>query len=109
MDRKTQAKLERAGCAVADDASGFLELTEEERAIVAARLALARFVRTRRIARGQTQEQLAKAMKSSQSRVGKIEAADASVSIELMLKALAATGSTITIHTKRDRLEFAIS
>lgn len=93
MDTKKRKRLEAAGWSVGD-ASGFLKLTPEEAALVEMRLALSRTLRERRSAAGLTQTALAKQLGSSQSRVAKLEAGDASVSLELLIRALLAVGAS---------------
>jgi transcriptional regulator with XRE-family HTH domain len=51
-------------------------------------------VRARRIKLGLTQAQLAQRMRSSQSRVAKLEAGDRTVSIDLLVHALVRLGAT---------------
>jgi transcriptional regulator with XRE-family HTH domain len=58
------------------------------------RLALSRSLRERRLDAGLTQNALAKQLGSSQSRVAKLEAGDASVSLELLIRALLAVGAS---------------
>ena len=86
-------RLEAAGWRVGT-AREFLGLTQEEAAFVEMKLALAESVRRRRQARRLTQTQLAKRLGSSQSRVAKIEAADPSVSIDLLVRSLLAMGAS---------------
>ena len=74
-------------------AAEFLELTPEETAFVDTKLALSQCVRRRRTAQKVSQAALAKRLKSSQSRVAKMEAADATVSVDLLLRALFALGA----------------
>ncbi|HOC17352.1 MAG TPA: helix-turn-helix domain-containing protein [Vicinamibacterales bacterium] len=76
------------------NAADFLELSAEESALVETKLALSESVRERRSKQGLSQAELAKRLKSSQSRVAKIEAADPSVSTDLVLRALFALGAT---------------
>ena len=63
-------------------------------ALIELRLTLSRDLRERRQARHLTQTQLASRLHSSQSRVAKMEAGDASVSMDLMLRGLFALGAT---------------
>lgn len=91
MDKATRARLEAAGFRVGD-AEDFLDLTDEERRLVELRLAVSRAVRRLRRKHGMTQQQLAAKLKSSQSRVAKIEAAAAGVSLDLSFQALFAAG-----------------
>lgn len=74
------------------DAAEFLGLTAEERAFIELRIRLADGVRRQRIERGLTQIALAKALRSSQSRVAKMEAGDPTVSLDLLIRSLIALG-----------------
>lgn len=76
------------------DAAEFLGLTPEEAALVEMRLALSRTVRARRLKLGVSQVELASRLGSSQSRVAKLEAADATVSIDLLIRSLLALGAS---------------
>jgi ribosome-binding protein aMBF1 (putative translation factor) len=91
MNRAKQQRLERAGWVVGN-AKGFLGLTREEERFIELKLALASGVRRLRERRGLTQAQLARRLGSSQSRVAKIEAADSSVSVDLMVRSLLGIG-----------------
>ena len=93
MKRSKRERLEAAGWRVGN-ASDFLGLTKEEAAFVEMKLALADSVRRRRQARRLTQTQLARRIGSSQSRVAKMEAADPSVSIDLLMRALLEMGAS---------------
>jgi ribosome-binding protein aMBF1 (putative translation factor) len=92
MDAKQRKALERAGFAVGSVAE-FLQLTPEEAALVEMRVTLSQAIRQRRIEAGLTQLQLAWLTKSSQSRVAKMEAGDASVSPDLLIRALLTVGA----------------
>ena len=92
MKRVKKQRLERAGWVVGDTAQ-FLQLSEEENRFLELKLALATGVRELRERRGLTQAALAHRLGSSQSRVAKMEAADATVSIDLLLRALFALGA----------------
>jgi len=76
------------------DAAEFLGLTVQEGLLVAVRLQLAQSLRRRRESRKLTQQQLAKAMGSSQSPVAKMEAGDPSVALDLLVRSLLALGVT---------------
>ncbi len=93
MKKTKIAKLKAAGWKVAN-AEEFLELSKEEAALVEIKIVLAASIRRRRLRRKLTQDGLAKLLKSSQSRVAKMEAADPSVSIDLLLRTLLALGVT---------------
>ena len=87
MKKTKRARLEAAGWNVGS-AEDFLGLTKEESALIEMKLGLAQSLRKRRVGRRLTQTQLAKRLGSSQSRVAKMEAADPSVSIDLLVRAL---------------------
>ncbi|MCC6991384.1 MAG: helix-turn-helix transcriptional regulator [Acidobacteria bacterium] len=110
MDAQKRQRLEAAAWTTGD-ASEFLGLSTEETALVETRLAVSAALRDRRIDAGLTQGALAKKLKSSQSRVAKMEAADASVSLDLLLRAYFATGATkrdlAKVLTSRKRREAA--
>ena len=93
MRADKRKKLERAGWTVVD-AGDFLGLTVEERRFVDVKLALADGLRQRREVLGLTQSQAAERFGSSQSRVAKMEAADRTVSTDLLLKSLFTLGAS---------------
>lgn len=95
MDKIKRQKLEAAGYWVGD-AEDFLELSPEERQFVAIRLAVSRAIRDRRRKLRMTQAQLAARMKSSQSRIAKMEAGAAGVSLDLMFSGLFALGGSVS-------------
>ncbi|MBD2530837.1 helix-turn-helix transcriptional regulator [Nostoc flagelliforme FACHB-838] len=71
-----------------------MELTPEENALIGIKLALSWSLKARR-QKVMTQVELAKRIHSSQPRVAKAENGDASVSIELLIRAMLATGATL--------------
>jgi ribosome-binding protein aMBF1 (putative translation factor) len=91
MDKRKKKALEAAGFQIGD-AEDFLGLNEEERRLVELRLALSRAVRRLREKKRLTQVQLAAKLKSSQSRVAKIEVAAEGVSLDLLFRGLFAVG-----------------
>jgi len=93
MDAKKRKRLEATGWKTGT-AAEFLELSAEEAALVETRLAVSRALRTRRREQGVTQAALAKKLRSSQSRIAKMEAGDPSISLDLLLRAFFATGAT---------------
>ena len=93
MKSEKRKKLEAAGWKVGT-ASQLLGLSKEEAELVELKLALAQGLRLRRKARRLTQGRLAKLIGSSQSRVAKMEAADSTVTLDLLLRSLLATGAT---------------
>lgn len=92
MDAKKRRRLEDAGFKVGS-AAEFLGLTEEEAALVEMKAALSARVKTWRARAHMTQAALAKRLRSSQSRVAKLEAGDPSVSLDLLVRASLATGA----------------
>jgi len=92
MKKAKRNSLEARGWRVGS-AAEFLELSAEDAALVETKLALSGALRARREAKKLTQQQLAQLLKSSQSRVAKMEAGDPSVSVDLLLKGLFALGA----------------
>jgi len=92
MKSSKRVRLEAQGWRVGS-AAEFLELRSEEAAFEETKLALSQCLRERRAAQKISQAELAKRVKSSQSRVAKMESADATVSIDLLLRALFALGA----------------
>src|SRR6478672_7434128 len=93
MKRVTKQRLKRAGWAVGDSTE-FLQLSVEENRFIELKLALATGVRELRERKGLTQAALAHRLGSSQSRVAKMEAADRSVSLDLIMRSLFTIGAT---------------
>jgi hypothetical protein len=92
VKKTKRAGLEAHGWRVGSVAE-FLELSAAEAAFIETKLALSRTLRDRRTAEGLSQAALAKRLRSSQSRVAKMEAADPTVSVDLLLRALYALGA----------------
>ena len=93
MNKAKKARLEAAGWRVGSVAD-FLGLSRDEAAFVDMKFALAQTLRKRRRAKGLTQGELATELGSSQSRVAKMETADASVTLDLLVRALLAMGTS---------------
>jgi ribosome-binding protein aMBF1 (putative translation factor) len=72
----------------------FVGLTREEAALVEMKVGLADAVKAQREKSHLSQVELASRMKSSQSRVAKIEAGDPSVSLDLLVRAVLSAGAT---------------
>ena len=81
MREDKKHRLEAKGWRVGT-ASDFLGLSPDEEAYIEIRLALATALKRERARKHITQEDLARAVESSQSRIAKMEAGDASVSID---------------------------
>jgi ribosome-binding protein aMBF1 (putative translation factor) len=71
-----------------------LGLSDEEASYIELRLKLAEGLKAKRRARGISQVDLAQAMRSSQSRVAKMEAGDPTVSLDLIVKSLLTLGAS---------------
>jgi predicted XRE-type DNA-binding protein len=72
----------------------FLNLSPEEVAYIELKHALSNSLRARRSKEKLSQVEVAKLVKTSQSRVAKMEAGDPSVSIDLLVKSLLALGAS---------------
>jgi ribosome-binding protein aMBF1 (putative translation factor) len=94
MDKRKRAALEAAGFRIGD-AEDFLALTDEERRLVDLRLTVSRVIRRLRERQHLTQQMLAVKLRSSQSRVAKIEAGAADVSLDLLFRGLFAVGGSL--------------
>jgi DNA-binding XRE family transcriptional regulator len=92
MKRAKARRLRDAGWSVGDT-KDLLGLTAAEAAIVEMKVSLALGLRARRKAQRLSQATLAARIGSSQSRVAKMEAGDPSVSLELLIRSLLATGT----------------
>jgi len=91
MKNEKKARLEAAGWTVGT-AEQLLGLSKEEAEYVELKLALAEGIRSRRRLQHLTQSQLAKRVGSSQSRIAKMENADPTVALDLMIRSFFATG-----------------
>jgi len=92
MDEDKRRSLEAKGWKVGT-VSEFLALTPQETTLVEIKLALSRYLKERR-QQSMTQAELADKLNSSQPRVANAENGDALVSIELLIRAMLATGVT---------------
>ena len=93
MNTKKRKRIETKGWKVGS-ASDFLNLTPEETAYVEMKLALSKRLREARQEKTLSQAQFAQLLKSSQSRIAKMEAGDPSVSLDLLVRSLLALGTT---------------
>lgn len=94
MSKQHREALEAQGWKFGS-AADFLGLSPAESAYVEAHVRLSRALGSRRREQGLTQMQLALALGSSQSRVAKAEAGDASVSLDFLVRALFGLGATV--------------
>lgn len=72
----------------------FLDLSAEEAAYIEVKVRLAVGLREWRRRRALTQADLAKRLRSSQSRIAKMEAGDPSVSLDLLVRSLLTLGAS---------------
>lgn len=93
MHKRKKGRLEARGWRLGS-AQEFLGLSDQESAYVELRLRLAESLRVRRQKRKLSQTDLARMLRSSQSRVAKMEGGDPSVSIDLLVRSLLALGAS---------------
>jgi predicted XRE-type DNA-binding protein len=92
MDKFKKKQLTAAGWKIGS-VTEFPELNPDESALVEIKLALSRQLRDRREQR-MTQAELARRIHSSQPRVANAEGGSNSVSLDLLVRAMLATGAT---------------
>lgn len=92
MKKPKQKRLQAKGWRVGT-VSQLLALEPEEARLIEIKLMLSRALRERR-AKTMTQAQLAARLQSSQPRIAQAERGDRSVSMDLLVRALLATGAT---------------
>jgi hypothetical protein len=93
MRRSRREKLEKKGWRVGS-AQEFLGLSEAEAVYFELRLRLADSLQSRRRKQNLTQTALARRIRSSQSRVAKMEGGDPTVSLDLLIRSLLALGAS---------------
>ena len=93
MNNAKKKKLEAKGWKVGSTTE-FLGLSREESEFIQLKLALADCLKTKRVGKKFSQIDLAKYIKSSQSRIAKMEKGDPSVSVDLLIHSLLALGTT---------------
>lgn len=93
MNRQKKKGLEKKGWKFGS-ADEFLGLSNEESAYIELKMKLCANLKKIRTEQKLTQIELAKIIKSSQSRVAKLEVGDPSVSIDLLIKSLLALGTS---------------
>lgn len=93
MKQAKRKKLEAKGWKVGS-ATDFLGLSPEEEAFIEMKISLSRSLKELRQSKRLSQVAFAKLIKSSQSRVAKMEAGSASVSIDLIIKSMLALGAS---------------
>ena len=93
MNKVKQKNLEKSGWKIGS-AKDFLGLSDEESSYIELKIKLSTNLRKLRTEHNITQVELAKILKSSQSRVAKIETGDPSVSLDLIIRSLLALGTS---------------
>jgi DNA-binding XRE family transcriptional regulator len=93
MRESKRKKLESRGWKLGS-AKELLGLSDQEEMYIELRLKLAEGLKARRRANGVTQIELAQTIRSSQSRVAKMEAGDPTVSLDLLVKSILALGTS---------------
>ncbi len=93
MDTAKRQRLEAAGWTIGT-VEEFLGLSPEETAFIEMKLALSKAIQQNRISQQMTQHDVAQKIKSSQSKVAKMEAGDPSASIDLLIRTLLTFGAT---------------
>ncbi len=93
MNKTKKERLEKAGWKTGS-VKEFLGLTPEEERFIELKLALAKYIKTRRQRKKITQVELANVLHSSQSRVAKMEAGDPTVSLDLLVRSLFSLGAS---------------
>ena len=93
MNSAKRKRLESKGFKVGS-VQEFLDLSPEELKYIELKIALGKNLQVFRKAKRLTQIEFARKIKSSQSRVAKMESGDPSVSIDLMVRSLFALGAS---------------
>ncbi len=93
MNAARRKRLEAAGWRVGTVAE-FLKLTPQQMALIDMKLALGDALKRQRVRRGLTQKELARKLRSSQSRVAKMEAGEPGITFDLLIRALLTAGAT---------------
>ena len=93
MNPDKRKHLESKGWRVGST-NDFLGLSDQEAAYIELKLILGENLKKRRLEKKMTQVELAKILKSNQSRIAKMETGDPSVSIDLLVKSLLALGTS---------------
>ena len=93
MKQAKRKKLESSGWKVGT-AKEFLGLSPEEETYIEMKISLSQSLKEMRKRKNISQVAFAKLIKSSQSRVAKMESGSASVSIDLLIKSLLALGAS---------------
>ena len=93
MRKEKKKRLEAKGWRIGT-VKEFLDLSSDESAYIELKIRLAEGLRRRRQVKGLSQVDLAAKLRSSQSRVAKMEAGDPSVSLDLLIRSLITLGTS---------------
>jgi DNA-binding XRE family transcriptional regulator len=93
MKTAKRKRLEAKGWKIGSSTE-FLGLSSEEAAYVELKLALSKNLQATRKEKNLTQQELARLLKSSQSRIAKMEAGDPTVSLDLLVRSLLVLGTS---------------
>jgi predicted XRE-type DNA-binding protein len=96
MDATKRKALQALGWKLGD-AADFLEMSDEERQLLDARVEFALAIRRQREALHLSQKELGARLKTSQPRVAKIERAASDVSLDQLVRAFTAAGGRIVV------------
>ena len=102
MNAGKRKALESAGWKVGD-AADFLGLSDQERQLLDARVALALAIRRQRKAVHLSQKQLGARLKTSQPRVARIEHAASDVSLDQLVRAFTAAGGKLVVKSAKTK------
>ena len=102
MEATKRKALEAAGWKIGD-AADFLEMSDEERQLLDARIKLAMAIRQQRQALRLSQKELGARLKTTQPRVAKIERAASDVSMDQLVRAFTAAGGKFVIRTSKPK------
>ena len=108
MNSAKRKRLESKGFKVGS-VQEFLDLSPEESKIIELKITLGRKLQAYRKAKRLTQIEFARKIKSSQSRVAKMESGDPSVSIDLMVRSFFRARSLTKTAFQNCRLNFPYS
>ena len=100
MDAAKRKALQAAGWKIGD-AADFLEMSDEERQLLDARVELALAIRRQREAGNLSQKALGVKLKTSQPRIAKIERAATDVSLDQLVRAFTAAGGKIVVKVAK--------
>jgi len=92
MKKSKEAKLKKHGWKIGLS-KDLLGLSDEEAAYVELKASLSEHLRRKRVAKRLTQHDLARKLRSSQFRIGKMEKGDPTVSIDLLMRSLFVLGT----------------